>query len=134
MRAWNLKLFLLLPRLLLARSDQTGADGRAALMRRIDLFRQGRFDESHAHSAAEHVQAHPRRRAEDNEEARAAAACTKVRRGQLSRARQMLTAAFLNHDGLGLRHHNTSAHENKPKPLNSKPTLNWFGKPLLETV
>ncbi|CAE7853260.1 unnamed protein product, partial [Symbiodinium necroappetens] len=92
-RAW--KLFLLLPRLLLARSAQTGADGRAALMRRIELFRQGRFDELHAQSAAEHEQAHPRRRGGDNEEARAAAACAKVRRGQLSRARQMLTAAAL---------------------------------------
>jgi len=37
-RAW--KLFLLLPRLLLARSTQTGPEGRAALLRRLELFRK----------------------------------------------------------------------------------------------
>ena len=48
---------------------------------------------SAAHSAAGHEQAHPRRLVRDNDEARAAAACATARRGQLSRARQVLTAA-----------------------------------------
>ena len=114
-RAW--KLFLLLPRLLLARS--AGADGRAALMRRIELFRQGRVDEVHAQSAAEHEQAHPRRRGGDNEEARAAAACAKVRRGQLSRARQMLTAAALAPGNAATLEALTDPARRPPHPLRS---------------
>ena len=116
-RAW--KLFLLLPRLLLARSAQIGADGRAALMRRIELFRQGRVDELHAQSAAEHEQAHPRRRGGDNEEARAAAACAKVRRGQLSRARQMLTAAALAPGNAATLEALTDPARRPPHPLRS---------------
>ena len=42
-----------------------------------ELFRQGRFNKMHAHSKAD------------------AAACAKIRREQLSRARQMLAAAVL---------------------------------------
>ena len=38
------KLFLLLPRLLLPRSTQSGPEGRAALLCRLQLFSQGRFD------------------------------------------------------------------------------------------
>ena len=49
-RAW--KLFLLLPRLLLARSTQSGPEGRAALLRRLELFSQGRFDTLYAQSLA----------------------------------------------------------------------------------
>ena len=33
-----------------------------------------------------------------------------------------------------MERHNASAHENKAKPVSSKPSLNWFGKPLVETV
>ena len=116
-RAW--KLFLLLPRLLLARSAQIGADGRAALMRRIELFRQGRVDELHAQSAAEHEQAHPRRRGGDNEAARAAAACAKVRRGQVSRARQMLTAAALAPGNAATLEALTDPARRPPHPLRS---------------
>ena len=116
-RAW--KLFLLLPRLLLARSAQIGADGRAAFMRRIELFRQGRVDELHAQSEVEHKQAHPRRRGGDNEEARAAAACAKVRRGQLSRARQMLTAAALAPGNAATLEALTDPARRPPHPLRS---------------
>ncbi|CAE7568781.1 unnamed protein product [Symbiodinium natans] len=91
-RAW--KLFLLLPRLLLARCVETGGEGRAVLLRRVQLFREGRWDSLHGQLGA--VPSRTRQpTTPDASEARAAAACARVRRGELSRARQVLTAAAL---------------------------------------
>ncbi|CAE7533395.1 unnamed protein product [Symbiodinium natans] len=91
-RAW--KLFLLLPRLLLARCFETGGEGRAVLLRRVQLFREGRWDSLHGQLGA--VPSRTRQpTTPDASEARAAAACARVRRGEISRARQVLTAAAL---------------------------------------
>ena len=95
LRAW--KLFLLLPRLLLTRSDAIGAQGRAELLHRLELFWRGSWAELHRLSrrAAERQGRPQPERLGDTSEARAARACTLVKRGELSRARQVLTAAAL---------------------------------------
>ncbi|CAE7726789.1 RE1 [Symbiodinium sp. CCMP2592] len=78
-RAW--KLFLLLPRLLLARSAHSGSEGRAALVHRIELFRQSRFEALHAQSVAARALARPRRGGEDSEETRVGEALRTSKRG-----------------------------------------------------
>ncbi|CAE7602204.1 unnamed protein product, partial [Symbiodinium pilosum] len=91
--AW--KLFLLTPRLLLARCRDTGPVGRATLLRRIELFESGQWEqllrEAHAGAAAAGGRDVSRRA----DEAVLEEVCERMRQGQLSRARQALTAASL---------------------------------------
>ena len=95
LRAW--KLFFLLPRLLLTPSQQTGPQGRSCLLRRFELFRLGEWRELHRQSRLAQVPPPPVKRPNDtaHEDSRASKACALVRRGELSRARQVLTAAQL---------------------------------------
>ena len=90
--AW--KLFLLAPRLLLARCRDTGPVGRAALLRRVELFESGAWEqllrEARAGAPTAGQRNVPRTDAAVLEEA-----CERVRQGQLTRARQTLTAAAL---------------------------------------
>ena len=94
-RAW--KLFLLSPRMLLARPAHQGADGRAELLERAAAFDRGDWLQLLAAARASH------RRdlggaavdAEALEESKRNRACAKVRMGELTRARQVLTAAEL---------------------------------------
>ena len=90
--AW--KLFLLAPRLLLARCRDTGPVGRAALLRRVELFESGAREqllrEARAGAPTASQRNMPRTDAAVLEEA-----CERVRQGQLTRARQTLTAAAL---------------------------------------
>ena len=72
-RAW--KLFVLLPRLLLARSAQFVSEGRAALIHRVELFLHGRFDEFPTESLASCEQASTRRRGEDSAKALCCSLC-----------------------------------------------------------
>ena len=91
--AW--KLFLLAPRLLLARCRDTGPVGRATLLRRVELFETGQWEqllrEAHAGAAAAGGRDVSRRA----DEAVLEEVCERVRQGQLSPARQALTAASL---------------------------------------
>ena len=89
--AW--KLFLLAPRLLLARCRDTGPVGRAALLRRVELFESGSWEQllEEARAGPPMGQRNPPRTDSDVLEE----ACERVRQGQLSRARQALTAAAL---------------------------------------
>ena len=91
--AW--KFFLLAPRLLLARCRDTGPVGRATLLRRVELFESGQWEqllrEAHAGAAAAGGRDVSRRA----DEAVLEEGCERVRLGQLSRARQTLTAASL---------------------------------------
>ena len=89
--AW--KLFLLAPRLLLARCRDTGPVGRAALLRRVELFESGLWEQllEEARAGAPTGQRNPPR----TNSAVLEEACERVRQGQLSRARQALTAAAL---------------------------------------
>ena len=95
LRAW--KLFFLLPRLLLTPSQQTGPQGRSCLLRRLELFRLGEWRELHRQSRLVQVPPPPVEGPNDtaHEDSRASKACALVRRGELSRARQVLTAAQL---------------------------------------
>ncbi|CAE7629322.1 unnamed protein product [Symbiodinium sp. CCMP2592] len=98
-RAW--KLFLVAPRMLLARPEHQGAQGRAILPARAQPFQRGEWTQLLA-------AARPRWRpetalglhvavlAERNRER----ACTKVRQGDISRARHVLTAAELAREAL----------------------------------
>ena len=94
-RAW--KLFLLSPRMLLARPAHQGADGRAELLERAAAFDRGDWLQLLAAARASH------RRdlggaavdAEALEESKRNRACAKVRMGELTRARQVLTEAEL---------------------------------------
>ena len=90
-RAW--KLFLLVPRLLLARPHETGAAGRAALLERIRAFETGCWRE--LLEAAPSPEQRLQRSAGTDAERMRERACAQVRRGQLSRARQTLTSAPL---------------------------------------
>ena len=91
-RAW--KLFFMLPRLLLARCPQAGTEGRAVLMRRLQLLQQGNLVALHAQTPTAGP-SEARSRADLGGDPARAAASAKVKRGQLSRARQLLTAAAL---------------------------------------
>ena len=90
-RAW--KLFLLVPRLLLARPDQSGATGKAVLLQRITDFEAGRWPS--LLRAARHANTQPPHTTAAQPERTRERACAQVRRGQLSRARQTLTSAPL---------------------------------------
>ena len=90
-RAW--KLFLLLPRLLLRRSGSQGAEGRAEVLERIELVEAGSVERLLRDPRS---QPPPARQARpDTDNARREHACARVRQGQLSRARQVLTAGVL---------------------------------------
>ena len=87
--AW--KLFLLAPRLLLVRCRDTGPVGRAALLRRVELFESGAWEQllEEARAGAPTGQRNPPR----TDSAVLEESCERARQGQLSRARQALTAA-----------------------------------------
>ena len=90
-RAW--KLFLLVPRMLLGRPDQSGATGRATLLQRVTDFEAGRWTPL-LRPARPSAQQRPPTSSPQPDRTRERA-CAQVRRGQLSRARQSLTSAPL---------------------------------------
>ena len=90
-RAW--KRFLLVPRLLLTRTRETGPAGRTALLQRLQAFEAGRGCE--LLDAAMPSTAQPQRSPGSDVERMRERACAQVRRGELSRARQTLTGAPL---------------------------------------
>ena len=94
-RAW--KLFGMIPAMLLHRPRGSGSIGRHELIRRADVFAQGRWQELIA-SARRAVSVVPtvafRGEAEERDR-RGRAAQGRVERGQVSRARQELTGAAL---------------------------------------
>ena len=95
-RAW--KLFLLVPRLLLARPPASGSVGKAALLKRVEDFRAGRWSALLQAARATGVSSSGSRPPEDAASRAVRArerACAQVRRGELSRARQTLTSAPL---------------------------------------
>ena len=95
-RAW--KLFLLTPRMLLARTAETGAAGRRELLARVGAYERAEWPALLERARAQH---RPARGASNIADAEAAAAhrrevaCAKVRKGELSRARHDLTSAPL---------------------------------------
>lgn len=90
-QAWTL--LLLLPRLLLHRTT-TGADGRAALLKRADDFLSGRWALLYAAAASAALPPAGASRTPTADATRARAVAL-VRAGDLSRARQALTSAAL---------------------------------------
>ena len=94
-RAW--KLFLLAPRMLLARTHLHGARGRDELLARAAAFRRGEWAQLlvAARRSAPVRKQRADVAAEDVAERKREQACAKVRRGELSRARHILTAAEL---------------------------------------
>ena len=94
-RAW--KLFLLAPRMLLARTHLHGARGRDELLARAAAFRRREWAQLLV-AARRSTPVRKQRAdvaAEDVAERKREQACAKVRRGELSRARHILTAAEL---------------------------------------
>ena len=92
-RAW--KLFALLPLMLLHRPKGVGSLGRDELARRVDAFTQGRWKQL-IDSDAQQEHAHSSTVSNEGEaERRGRAAQSKIRKGQVSRARQVLTRAAL---------------------------------------
>ena len=95
-RAW--KLFLLAPRMLLARAAQQGAEGRAELVARAAAFERGDWTRLLREARANSGKPNPARPAQDAETlelGRQRRARVKVRMGELTRARHVLTAADL---------------------------------------
>ena len=94
-RAW--KLFLLTLRMLLARPDRQGAQGRDELISRARAFQRGDWVPllDATHHKVNHARGAAAQDAETVAERRRAQACAKVRLGELSRARHILTAAEL---------------------------------------
>ena len=93
-RAW--KLFLLVPRMLLTRAAQQGSQGRAELLERAAAFQRGEWTQ--LIRAAQPSHRAPARQPPPPDAATSRKrnqACAKVRQGELSRARQVLTAAEL---------------------------------------
>ena len=91
-RAW--KLFLLSPRMLLARPAHQGADGRAELLERAALSTEATgcsFWKPPAPTAGRPWPAPPWKQRRSRRDR----ACAKVRMGELTRARQVLTASEL---------------------------------------
>ncbi|CAL1156747.1 unnamed protein product [Cladocopium goreaui] len=87
-RAWTL--FLLIPRLLLHRSPDRGAEGRAALLQRAAHFQAGAWE--NLYGAIPPAAPRPASPAPVNPQTRRhAQACAQVRQGNLSRARHTLT-------------------------------------------
>ena len=94
-RAW--KLFLLAPRFLLHRAREPGTVGREALLQRSRDFLSGRWD-SLLGAARAAAGARAATDAADDEaarERRRSLACANVRRGEVSRARVVLTSAAI---------------------------------------
>ena len=94
-RAW--KLFLLAPRFLLHRAREPGTVGREALLQRSRDFLAGRWD-SLLGAARAAAGARAATDAADDEaarERRRSLACANVRRGEVSRARVVLTSAAI---------------------------------------
>ena len=87
----------LTPRMLLARPDRQGAQGRDVLLSRARACQRGDWmpllDGTHQH--VNHARGAAAQDAETVAERRRAQACAKVRLGELSRARHILTAAEL---------------------------------------
>ena len=93
-RAW--KLFLLAPRMLLARSEHQGAQGRALLLARAQAFQRGEWSQLLAAARpSTRPETPPQLDAEALAERKREQACAKVRQGKLSRARHVLAAAEL---------------------------------------
>ena len=93
-RAW--KLFLLAPRMLLARPEHQGAQGRALLLARAQAFQRGEWSQLLAAARpSTRPETPPQLDAEALAERKCEQACAKVRQGELSRARHVLTAAEL---------------------------------------
>ena len=95
-RAW--KLFLLVPRMLLTRATQQGSQGRAELLSRAAAFQRGEWTQliRSARPSRQRSSAHKQELPPDEvSERKRHNACAKVRQGELSRARQVLTAAEL---------------------------------------
>ena len=90
--AW--KLFLLAPRLLLARCRDTGPIGRAALLRRVELFESGAWEQL-LREARAGVPTGSQRNMPHTDAGVLEEACEGVRQGQLTHARPTLTAAAL---------------------------------------
>ena len=91
-RAW--KLIFLLPRLLFTRGVAAiGGVGKAALLQRLEDFHAGRW--SALYDAAVASRPGPPTTLALTDEARRERACAQVKRGDLSQARQTLTAAAL---------------------------------------
>ena len=94
-RAW--KLFLLTPRMLLARTEQRGSHGRAELLGRAAAFQRGDWIQLLQSARRVSRPAHdtPTLPPDEVAERKRHQACAKVRQGELSRARQVLTACDL---------------------------------------
>ena len=94
-RAW--KLFLLAPRMLLTRTDQHGSQGRAELLGRASAFQRGDWLQllQAARRACRPAQDAPPTDPAAIAERKRHQACFKVKQGELSRARQVLTTCDL---------------------------------------
>ena len=94
-RAW--KLFLLAPRVLLTRTDQHGSQGRAELLGRASAFQRGDWLQllQAARRACRPAQDAPPTDPAAIAERKRHQACFKVKQGELSRARQVLTTCDL---------------------------------------
>ncbi|CAE7397509.1 unnamed protein product, partial [Symbiodinium pilosum] len=93
-RPWSL--FLLTPRMLLARPGLDGAAGRRLLLERVDRYERGEWLALLA--AAQRARSTASRTEEDAEAAlrqRREATCRLVRKGEISRARHLLTSGTL---------------------------------------
>lgn len=93
-------LFLFVPRLLLTPTSKKGVEGRDELTRRFDRFLRGEWAELMAETQVPARQQQRPRGKEEEEPAAAMerkleAACNKVRQGEVSRARQLLTSSGL---------------------------------------
>ena len=92
-RAW--KLFLLTPRMLLARTPQQGSQGRAELLSRAAKFQRGEWPQllRSARQAAQQPTSRNEPQQDGAGERKRRRVCAKVRQAEVSRARQVLTAA-----------------------------------------
>ena len=94
-RAW--KLFILAPRMLLARTALRGPQGRAELLGRATAFQRGEWLQllQSARRVCDPARDAPALPPDEVCERKRRQACAKVQRGEVSRARQVLTAAEL---------------------------------------
>ncbi|CAE7416640.1 unnamed protein product, partial [Symbiodinium pilosum] len=94
-RAW--KLFILAPRMLLARTALQGPQGRAELLGRATAFQRGEWLQllQSARRACDPARDAPALPPDEVCERKRRQACAKVQWGEVSRARQVLTAAEL---------------------------------------
>ena len=91
-RAW--KLFVLTSRLLLTRPGQKGDEGKRVLLDRVRRYLAGEWSSLLDEAQARATRRMPTTRltAEQAEQRRLETACERVRQGEVSRARQVLTA------------------------------------------